>query len=155
MPCHVSSPSTSNAACGFPCIRLSDKTSRLHPRHVAPKPGQTHEPAGLVEVREWIAAALASSGLVVQGQPPTQPHRCVAIDSYHVPWRHLSAIRSVFSFGANTKLEAGGRIVCPGNGHAIVCVGPNDMTEPPMPEILAYEREIRLEWKSGWDPEWV
>jgi hypothetical protein len=25
-------------------IRLSDKTSRLRPRHVAPKPGQTHEP---------------------------------------------------------------------------------------------------------------
>ena len=24
-------------------IRLSDKTSRLHPRHVVPKPGQTYE----------------------------------------------------------------------------------------------------------------
>ena len=60
-------------------IRLSDKTSRLRPRHVAPKPGQTHEPEGLVEVRQWIAAALASSGLVLEAQPPTQPHRCVAI----------------------------------------------------------------------------
>jgi hypothetical protein len=37
--------SGSNRTCGFPCIRLSDKTSRLRPRHVAPKPGQTHEPA--------------------------------------------------------------------------------------------------------------
>ena len=36
-------------------------------------------------------------------------------------------------------------IVSPGNGHAIVCVGPNDMTEPPMPEILAHEQEIRPE----------
>src|SRR5215469_11324021 len=63
-----------------PCIRLSDKTSRLHPRHVAPKPGQTHEPEGLVEVREWIAAALTSSGLVLETQPPAQPHRCVAIE---------------------------------------------------------------------------
>jgi hypothetical protein len=25
-------------------IRLSDKTSRLHPRHVVPKPGQAYEP---------------------------------------------------------------------------------------------------------------
>src|SRR5580692_11114872 len=25
-------------------IRLSDKTSRLHPRHVVPKPAQAHEP---------------------------------------------------------------------------------------------------------------
>jgi hypothetical protein len=35
---------------------LSDKTSRLRPRHVVSKPGQTHEPEGLVQVREWIAA---------------------------------------------------------------------------------------------------
>jgi 3-phenylpropionate/trans-cinnamate dioxygenase alpha subunit len=66
-------------------------------------------------------------------------------DAYHVPWGHLSAIRSGFSFGANTRPEAEGRIVSPGNGHAIVCVGPNDMTEPPMPEILAHEQEIRPE----------
>ena len=45
---------------------LSDKTSRLRPRHVVSKPGQTHEPEGLVKVREWIAAALASSGLVLE-----------------------------------------------------------------------------------------
>jgi hypothetical protein len=25
-------------------IRLSDKTSRLHPRHVVPKPAQAYEP---------------------------------------------------------------------------------------------------------------
>src|SRR6266849_2566883 len=55
-------------------IRLSDKTSRLRPRHVVSKTGQTHEPEGLVEVREWIATALASSGLVLEAQPPTQPH---------------------------------------------------------------------------------
>ena len=39
------------------CIRLSDKTSRLRPRHVVPKPGQTYEPEVPVEVREWIAPA--------------------------------------------------------------------------------------------------
>ena len=55
-------------------------------------------------------------------------------------------------FGANTRPEAAGRIVAPGNGHAIVCVGPNDMTEPPMPEILAYEQEIRPEVEKRLGP---
>ena len=32
-------------------IRLSDKTSRLHPRHVVPKPGQAYEPEVPVQVR--------------------------------------------------------------------------------------------------------
>ena len=54
---------------------LSDKTSRLRPRHVVPKPRQTHEPEGLVEVREWIAAALASSGLDVSA-----PAACLQSD---------------------------------------------------------------------------
>ena len=39
------------------CIRLSDKTSRLRPRHVVPKPTQAYEPEVPVEVREWIAPA--------------------------------------------------------------------------------------------------
>jgi hypothetical protein len=52
-------------------IRLSDKTSRLRPRHVAPKRGQTHEPEVPVEVREWIGPALASPDFVLDAQPPT------------------------------------------------------------------------------------
>jgi hypothetical protein len=52
-------------------IRLSDRTSRLHPRHVVPKPGQTYEPEVAVKVREWIGPALASSDLVLEAQPPT------------------------------------------------------------------------------------
>jgi hypothetical protein len=39
---------------------LSDKTSRLHPRHVAPKRGQAYEPEVPVEVRELIIPAPAS-----------------------------------------------------------------------------------------------
>ena len=35
-------------------IRLSDKTSRLRPRHVVPQPCQAYEPEVPVEVREWI-----------------------------------------------------------------------------------------------------
>jgi hypothetical protein len=37
-------------------IRLSDKTSRLHPRHVVPKPAQAYEPEVPVKVREWISS---------------------------------------------------------------------------------------------------
>src|SRR5260370_15285417 len=37
-------------------IRLSDKTSRLHPRHVVPKPAQAYELEVPVKVREWIGA---------------------------------------------------------------------------------------------------
>jgi len=61
-------------------IRLSDKTSRLHPRHVVPKPGQAYEPEVPVKVREWIAPALASSDLVLEAQPPTQPHSGVVVE---------------------------------------------------------------------------
>ena len=40
-------------------IRLSDKLSRLRPCHVVPKPVQAYEPEVPVQVREWIAPALA------------------------------------------------------------------------------------------------
>jgi len=46
-------------------IRLSDKTSRLHPRHVVPKRSQADEPEVPVQVREWIGPALASPDLVL------------------------------------------------------------------------------------------
>src|ERR1700694_5703627 len=49
-------------------IRLSDKTSRLHPRHVVPKPAQAYEPEVPVKVREWISPALASPDLVLEAQ---------------------------------------------------------------------------------------
>ena len=58
-------------------IRLSDKTSRLHPQRAATKLGQTYEPEVPVEVREWIAPALASPALVLEPQPrdPARMHR--------------------------------------------------------------------------------
>jgi len=51
-------------------IRLSDKTSRLHPRRAAAKLCQAYEPEVPVKVREWIAPALASPDLVLGSQPP-------------------------------------------------------------------------------------
>src|SRR5262245_52682606 len=59
---------------------LSDKTSRLHPRRAAAEPGQTYEPEVPVEVREWIAPALASPALVLEPQPPAQPHSHVCVE---------------------------------------------------------------------------
>jgi len=59
---------------------LSDKTSRLHPRRAAAESGQTYEPEVPVEVREWIAPALASPALVLEPQPPAQPHSHVCVE---------------------------------------------------------------------------
>src|SRR6478609_11564295 len=61
-------------------IRLSDKTSRLHPRHVVPKPAQAYELEVPVKVREWISSALAPPDLVLEAQPPAQPHSGVVVD---------------------------------------------------------------------------
>src|SRR4029077_16264817 len=61
-------------------IRLSDKTSRLHPRHVATKCAQAYESEVPVEVREWISPALASPDLVLDAQPPAQPQSGVVVD---------------------------------------------------------------------------
>src|SRR5438034_9647264 len=61
-------------------IRLSDKTSRLHPRHVVPKSAQAYEPEVPVKVREWKGPALASPDLVLGAQPPAQPHSCVVVE---------------------------------------------------------------------------
>src|SRR5260370_8646314 len=69
-------------------IRLSDKTSRLHPRHVVPKPAQAYEPEVPVEVREGILPAPASPDLVLEAQPPAQPHSGVVVDPSSRP-RHV------------------------------------------------------------------
>src|SRR5271157_708240 len=61
-------------------IRLSDKTSRLHPRHVVPKPGQAYETVVPIEVREWISPAPASPDLVLVAQPPAQPRCGVSVE---------------------------------------------------------------------------
>ena len=50
-------------------IRLSDKTSRLRPRHVVPKPAQAYEPEVPVKVLKWISPALASPDFVLEAQP--------------------------------------------------------------------------------------
>ena len=66
-------------------------------------------------------------------------------DAYHVQWTHLSAIKTSFSTGVVTKSNATGTMLSPGHGHVVIAVGPNDVGDPPVPEILAYEAEIRPE----------
>jgi hypothetical protein len=43
-------------------------------------------------------------------------------------------------------------MVSPGNGHVLICVGPNDVGDPPMPEILEYEKQIRPEVEKRLGP---
>src|SRR5271167_464753 len=74
-------------------IRLSDKTSRLRPRHVVPKPAQAYEPEVPVEVREWIAPASSPPDFVLEAQPPAQPHRRVADTGLAGPRRKHSPER--------------------------------------------------------------
>ena len=61
-------------------VRLSDKTSRLHPRRVVLKPAQAYEAEVPVKVRKRISSALASPDLVLGAQPPAQPHSGVVVD---------------------------------------------------------------------------
>jgi len=73
-------------------------------------------------------------------------------DAYHVPWSHLSAVKTSFSTGVTTKPETTGAMVSPGNGHVLICVGPNDSGEPPMPALLDYEQQIRPEVEKRLGP---
>jgi phenylpropionate dioxygenase-like ring-hydroxylating dioxygenase large terminal subunit len=66
-------------------------------------------------------------------------------DAYHVAWSHLSAIRTGFSVGVTARSTAGGTMLSPGNGHCILAVGAKDISDPPVPDILAYEEAIRPE----------
>ena len=61
----VSTPCSSNRTCGFPCIRLSDKTSRLRPRRASAKLGETYEPKLLVQVLVQICPSAVSHFLML------------------------------------------------------------------------------------------
>ena len=50
-----------------------------------------------VEVREWISPALASPDLVLDAQPPAQPHRCMAVSARYAPMSQSICSRDVRS----------------------------------------------------------
>jgi hypothetical protein len=64
----------------------------------------------------------------------------------------LSAVKTSFSTGVTTKPDTTGAMVSPGNGHVLICVGPKDTGEPPMPELLDYEQQIRPEVEKRLGP---
>lgn len=80
------------------------------------------------------------------------PAENFAGDTYHVPWTHVSGISTGFSGDFRLRPDSGGRVVSLGNGHCINCTGPDDVPDPPVPEILAYEQEIRAEVEKRLGP---
>ena len=66
-------------------------------------------------------------------------------DGYHTGWSHLSAIGSGFGGSFRSSPSRQGAVVSPANGHCIVGLGPDDPSDPNVPEILAYEESIREE----------
>ena len=63
---------------------LANKKRILITTHAHPDPDAerlaAYEPEIPVEVREWIAPALASPALVLEPQPPAQPHSHVCVE---------------------------------------------------------------------------
>jgi 3-phenylpropionate/trans-cinnamate dioxygenase subunit alpha len=73
-------------------------------------------------------------------------------DGYHVPWSHMSAVMTSFSGGVTTKPNATGTMVSPGNGHMLICVGPEMSGEPPGDILLDYDWTTRPEVNARLGP---
>ena len=80
------------------------------------------------------------------------PAENFAGDGYHTAWTHQSAIRTGFASNRRLLPKSGGRMISPGNGHCINSAGPDDITDPPIPEIRAYEEAIRPEVEKRLGP---
>jgi phenylpropionate dioxygenase-like ring-hydroxylating dioxygenase large terminal subunit len=66
-------------------------------------------------------------------------------DGYHVPWSHLSAVRTGAGGDFRVSADPLGTVLSPGNGHCLAGVGPDTLADPPDPAILEYERAIAPE----------
>ena len=73
-------------------------------------------------------------------------------DVYHVPWTHLSAVRTGFSGAATVRPDFTGNLISPGNGHCIISIGPDDLTDPPVDAISQYERDVHHEVRERLGP---
>jgi phenylpropionate dioxygenase-like ring-hydroxylating dioxygenase large terminal subunit len=76
-------------------------------------------------------------------------------DGYHVSWSHISAIRTGFSGDFRLRPTSGGTMLSPGNGHCIIAIGPSDVSDPPVREILDYEAAIRPEVEKRLGPRYA
>ena len=73
-------------------------------------------------------------------------------DVYHVPWSHLSAVRTGFSNSATARPDFTGSLISPGNGHCMIAIGPDDLTDPPVDAISQYERDVLPEARRRLGP---
>ncbi|MCI0902787.1 MAG: aromatic ring-hydroxylating dioxygenase subunit alpha [Chloroflexi bacterium] len=73
-------------------------------------------------------------------------------DGYHVAWTHLSAIKSGFAGNFRTAESRVGSVLSTGNGHCIMTIGPDEVADPPVAEILEYEEQIKSEVRSRLGP---
>jgi phenylpropionate dioxygenase-like ring-hydroxylating dioxygenase large terminal subunit len=80
------------------------------------------------------------------------PAENFAGDAYHVGWSHLSAVTTGFSVGSTASPATGNRMVSPGLGHGLICIGPDRSGDAPLPGIQAYERAIRPEVEARLGP---
>ena len=69
-------------------------------------------------------------------------------DAYHVHWSHGAALATGFSVGSTASPASSNRMVSPGNGHILICVGPERFGDAPIPEIQAYERALLPEVRA-------
>ena len=76
------------------------------------------------------------------------PAENFAGDGYHVPWSHVSAVRTGSGGDFRMKPDSEGRALSLGNGHSIMTVGPDMVADPPAPEVLAYEEQILPEMQQ-------
>jgi phenylpropionate dioxygenase-like ring-hydroxylating dioxygenase large terminal subunit len=76
------------------------------------------------------------------------PAENFAGDGYHVPWSHVSAVRTGSGGDFRVKPDGAGRALSFGNGHGIMTVGPDMVADPPHPDVLAYEAEIAPEMRQ-------
>jgi phenylpropionate dioxygenase-like ring-hydroxylating dioxygenase large terminal subunit len=75
-------------------------------------------------------------------------------DAYHVQRTHIAAIKSGFDTGPMSRTKSGGRMICPGNGHGVICVGPNDGDGATSQQVLSYEEQIRAAAAERLGPRW-
>ena len=73
------------------------------------------------------------------------PAENFAGDGYHVAWTHMSAIKAGFSVGITAQPTTTGKMIFPGNGHCVIAVGPDNVPDPPVKEILDYEEQVKPE----------
>ena len=71
-------------------------------------------------------------------------------DGYHTAWNHASAIKAVFT--GEYRHRDGGAALATGNGHGMLVTHPDNMDDPPIPEIKEYEDQIRPEIEERLGP---